>query len=59
MIWQFTPEGVGTTITLTHEGLTPQLHCYETCNTAWDFFVLDSLKAYLETGKGDPHLNHV
>lgn len=58
MIWQFTPDGDGTKITLTHEGLTPQLHCFETCNTAWDFFVLDSLKTYLETGKGDPHMNH-
>lgn len=43
-----------TIISFEHDGLTPQLACYETCNQGWDYF-LDSLKQYLETGKGTPN----
>lgn len=39
-----------------HEGLSKQLNCYGVCEPAWDHFILDSLKSYLETGKGKPHL---
>ena len=57
MLWTFEPTTDGCRITLTHVGLTPKLDCYETCEKAWTFFVTDSLKAYLETGMGDPHRN--
>ena len=39
-----------------HIGLTPKLNCYEICESGWNYFILDSLKNYLETGKGKPHL---
>lgn len=35
-------------VSLTHQGLTPQLVCYEVCSTTWDRFITDSLKTYLE-----------
>ena len=38
----------------THEGLTPQLDCFDTCNNAWGVF-LNSLVAYVETGRGQPY----
>ena len=57
MIWEFEASDKGVLVTLTHDGLTGELACYETCEKAWNFFFLDSLKSFLETGKGEPHLN--
>lgn len=36
-----------------HAGLTPKLVCYGDCKQGWDYF-LDSLRAYVEQGKGSP-----
>ncbi|MDG3583890.1 SRPBCC domain-containing protein [Galbibacter pacificus] len=48
-------ETEGTThIDFTHDGLTPHFECYNVCSKAWDFFVNNSLKGFIETGKGDP-----
>ena len=55
VIWDFHPLPAGTRIGLRHEGLTPQLLCYDICEAGWDMFFLGSLKAYLDTGKGTPH----
>jgi hypothetical protein len=63
----FLPDWVGTTPAFTlsrssaggcdlefrHEGLSPQLECYDMCQTGWDQY-LPSLRAYLETGTGHP-----
>lgn len=32
----------------THEGLVPDFICYETCSNAWDNFITNKLKNYLE-----------
>ena len=34
-------------ITLTHQGLTPDLTCYEVCEQGWDQYCLDSLLKFL------------
>lgn len=54
LIWTIRPEGSGSTIELHHEGLTPDLYCYDICATGWDMFFVSSLQAYLDTGKGRP-----
>ncbi|MDQ2874979.1 MAG: hypothetical protein M3Y33_09385 [Actinomycetota bacterium] len=36
-----------------HEGLSPQLECYDMCRAGWDQY-LPSLRDYLETGTGTP-----
>ncbi len=38
-----------------HEGLTPDLECYEICRSGWDHFLTTSLKNYVERGKGEPY----
>lgn len=53
--WTIEPEDTRTNITVEHHGLVPALHCYEICEAGWDFFFAKSLKAFLETGKGQPH----
>ncbi len=42
-------------IHLEHEGLMPELDCFEVCEAGWNHFFVDSLKRYLETGVGKPH----
>ena len=61
------PEWVGTTPAFTlseagtggcdlrfrHEGVSPQLECYDMCREGWDQS-LTSLRDYIETGTGNP-----
>jgi hypothetical protein len=46
----------GVTVVFTHEGLTQDDECYDTCSNAWSMFVNGSLKAFIETGRGTPYL---
>ena len=53
--WRLTPLQNGTQVSFTHEGFAPQVdEAYlAPVRGNWDYF-LDSLKSYLETGKGTP-----
>ena len=44
----------GSLLKLEHIGLNPQLECFESCSSGWEYFMA-SLKQYVETGKGTPH----
>ncbi len=46
-----------TLLYFTHNGLVPELNCYEICFPAWERFVTQSLKSFVENGKGMPHLS--
>jgi len=46
-----------TLLNFTHNGLVQELNCYEICTPAWEMFVTQSLKSFIETGKGMPHLS--
>lgn len=35
-----------------HNGLNPAMECYHICEKGWDHFLKNSLKGYLENGKG-------
>ena len=52
--WEIEPGQEGTKISLVHEGLTPSLGCYEICNMGWDYFFVNSLQNYLNSGTGSP-----
>lgn len=54
LIWTIEPDENGTRVTLEHDGLTPDLHCFDICRMGWDLFFVDSLKSYLDTGFGKP-----
>jgi uncharacterized protein YndB with AHSA1/START domain len=62
-----TPDWIGTTIffdvaeagdgamlSFRHQGLTPELECFDMCHEGWTHF-LASLVSYAETGVGAPH----
>lgn len=55
MRFEIFPNGTGSLIVFTHRGLQPNLDCFEICEAGWDFFFMDSLKSYLNTGVGKPH----
>lgn len=43
-----------TTVTMTHEGLTPEVECFETCERGWNHYFGQSLKQFLNDGQGMP-----
>lgn len=45
----------GSVIDFRHCGLKPSLDCYEVCSAGWEFYFMDSLRAYLIEGIGKPH----
>lgn len=53
--WSITKTPQGCEIKVEHVGLNRSLLCYEICEAGWDFFLLSSLKQYLDTGQGSPH----
>ena len=42
-----------TTLSFTHEGLTPDIECYKDCEPGWNQWITRSLFSYFTTGKGD------
>lgn len=54
IIWEFNKDAKETGISMTHLGLTPKVECYNICEKGWESF-LESLKSFLETGKGMPY----
>jgi uncharacterized protein YndB with AHSA1/START domain len=51
--WQLAPVPNGTRVTFTHDGFANIDAAYEQTRRNWQYF-LNSLKSYLETGKGTP-----
>ena len=51
--WRLEPVGDGTRVVFSHEGFVKKDEVYERTRGNWNYF-LDSLKSYLETGKGTP-----
>ncbi|MDQ2860386.1 MAG: SRPBCC domain-containing protein [Pseudomonadota bacterium] len=48
------PEAGGAALAFAQRGYAEAGDCYALCTTGWTHY-LASLKAYVETGKGDPH----
>jgi uncharacterized protein YndB with AHSA1/START domain len=44
----------GCDVTFRHDGLTPQLECYDMCRAGWDQYV-PSLRDYVQTGTRHPY----
>lgn len=55
LYWKLKKINGFTEILFEHNGLTPSLNCYKVCESAWSFFIPNSLKNYLETGIGNPY----
>ncbi len=55
LVFDINSKGDATEVTFTHEGLVPEYECYQVCNDAWSGYIYNSLKNYIETGKGSPN----
>jgi hypothetical protein len=44
-----------TEVRFTHVGLVPAFECYGGCSGAWGFYIDDSLRKLIATGKGEPN----
>lgn len=47
--------GSKTQIRFTHLGLVPEYECFDACSNAWTFYIGDSLRRLITTGKGAPN----
>lgn len=41
-----------TQLRFTHEGLVPNVECYDACSNGWSMLIQDSLMSLINTGKG-------
>ncbi len=55
VIFEISRDGDRTAIRFTHQGLVPAFECYDKCSSAWSFYINDSLRGLIATGKGDPN----
>ena len=44
-----------TEVRFTHLGLVPEFECYDSCSTAWGFYINNSLRHLITTGQGSPN----
>ncbi len=50
VIFEISKEDNKTKLTFTHEGLTPEIACYDSCAPAWTQYVQNKLLPLIETG---------
>lgn len=55
VIFEVAKKGDQTEVTFTHQGLVPEYECFDACSNAWGFYINDSLRNLIETGKGRPN----
>ena len=55
VVFEITRKGDKTELRFTHVGLVPAFECYGDCSGAWGFYVNDSLRSLITTGKGLPN----
>ena len=53
--FELSRHGEQTEVTFTHLGLVPESECYDKCSSAWSFYINDSLRRLITTGKGEPN----
>ena len=54
VVFEITSRGDKTELRFTHAGLVSAFECYGDCSGAWGFYINDSLRSLITTGKGQP-----
>jgi hypothetical protein len=55
IVFDITKKGAKTELRFTHVGLAPSIECYKDCSDAWGFYIRESLRSLITTGKGKPN----
>jgi len=55
LVFEIAEQDGKTEITFTHQGLTNEDECYNICHDAWTGYIKNSLKNFIEIGKGNPN----
>jgi hypothetical protein len=55
VVFEIAKKGDQTELRFTHVGLVPTVECYGKCAGAWGFYINESLRDLITTGKGDPN----
>jgi Activator of Hsp90 ATPase homolog 1-like protein len=55
IIFEVSKKGDKTEVRFTHQGLVPQIECFENCSSAWGYYINSSLRSLIATGKGQPN----
>jgi hypothetical protein len=53
--FDITPSVAGTELRFAHVGLVPEGECFESCSSAWAFYINSSLRDLITKGKGAPN----
>ena len=54
IVFEISPTNGNTELRFTHVGLLPAIQCYGDCSGAWSYYVNESLRSLITTGKGRP-----
>ena len=54
IVFEIAKKGDKTELRFTHAGLVSAFECYGDCSGAWGFYINDSLRSLITTGKGQP-----
>jgi hypothetical protein len=55
IIFEIARKGGKTEVRFTHQGLVPQIECFENCSSAWSYYINGSLRSLIATDKGQPN----
>jgi hypothetical protein len=55
IVFEIAKKGDKTELRFTHIGLVPAIECYGKCACAWGYYINESLRNLITTGKGDPN----
>jgi len=53
--FEVSKQGEQTEVRFTHQGLVPAFECYDKCSSAWGFYINNSLRRLITTGRGEPN----
>ena len=56
IVFEIARNGDKTVLTFTHVGLVPECQCYSACTDGWRFYIHDSLRDLIATGRGRPNV---
>ena len=57
--FEITIKGDKTQLSFTHHGLIPESECYDACSGGWGYYITNSLRSLIRTGKGQPDIMEI